>query len=94
MFEVKIGDKVMERGSGRIGILKDIRLVPNGINYPELIAILYVWCEEQDRMIESTSENWTAIGSETYSEFYPSVRLGQLSDEILIRPYRRIKSIL
>ena len=61
MFEVKIGDKVMEKDSGRIGILKDIRLVPNGIDYPELVAILYVWCGEQDRMVESTSENWIAI---------------------------------
>ena len=30
MIEIKIGEKVVEVGKGKKGILKDIKLVPNG----------------------------------------------------------------
>lgn len=82
-IEIKIGDRIIEKDSGRIGILKDIKLVPNGVNSPELIAQLFVYIEGQDKMVCSTSGNWTFDDTQSYAEFYPSVHLNHLTDKIL-----------
>ena len=49
MVEIRIGDKVKEIRTGRIGTLKDIRLLPNS-NYDgvDIIALLYVHVENSD----------------------------------------------
>ena len=82
MIEIRIGDKVISKDNKEIGIIKDIKLVPNGYRKPELIAQLFVYIEKTDRLICSTSENWKALEDETYQEFYPSIHLSHLCDTI------------
>ena len=83
MVEIKIGDKVSELRTGRVGILKDIRLVPNSYyNGAELVAFLYVHMKDSDSIVSSTSDKWTMVEAHSYSEFYPSVRSSNLCNEI------------
>ena len=82
LIEIKIGEKVREISSGRVGILKDIKLAPNGMSYPELVAILYVYMEKTNSVACSVSSNWEVDKDYKYDEFYPSVHMGRISDEI------------
>jgi len=87
LIEIKIGDKIQEKdGRCRVGILKDVKFSPNGNRDPSIVALFYVYLEEEDKMVESCSGNWTPVEDEDlelYAEFYPSVHLNHLCDEIL-----------
>lgn len=78
LIEIAIGNPIKFE-DGRIGILKDIRLTPNGINDPQLISILYVEMEGLGIM-SATSNRFTPVDEFEYEEFYPSVHLIRLSD--------------
>jgi len=84
LIEIEVGQKVMEKESGRIGILKDIKLVPNGMKDTGLVVILYVYIEKKDVLVSSVSTNWAPVEEESYKEFYPSVHSNHLSDKILV----------
>lgn len=77
LIEVAIGKKVQYE-DGRIGILRDIKLVPNGTHRPELIAVLFV--EVEGSIVSATSNRFTSIEDEEYEEFYPSVHLSRMSE--------------
>ena len=83
MIEIKIGDKVISKDNKEIGVIKDIKLVPNGVNNPELVAQLFIYIAKTDKMVCSTSENWKPLEDENYQEFYPSCRLGYFADIML-----------
>ena len=80
LIEVKLGERVKKKGSEEEGTLVDIRLSPNGMNRPELVATLYVKLDK-GVMSCSTSEHWECIESYPYSEFFPSVHLNKLCDD-------------
>lgn len=81
LIEIAIGNPIKFE-DGRIGILKDIRLTPNGINDPQLISILYVEMEGFRGLgiMSATSNRFTPVDEFEYEEFYPSVHLNRLSD--------------
>jgi len=80
LIEISIGDLVQEKhdnNNGRIGILKDIKLVPNGVNNPNLIAMLYVLFPN-DVFSCQTANNFVPCEGEMYKEFYPSAHFSKL----------------
>jgi len=76
---INIGDKIIEKKTGRVGVLKDICLMPNSFSSKELVAILYVGLDTGG-ITCSTSERWIPQISEMYEEFYPSLHLGELDN--------------
>ena len=70
LFEIKIGDKVLY-DCNRRGTIRDIRVVPNGINDPKLVAILVIDLDGGGK-VEATSDNFVPIVGEKYEELYPS----------------------
>lgn len=84
MFEVQIGDPVVEISSGRVGILKDIKVVPNDNKCSELTVLAFVYMKDRDTIAESTINNWKPFdGSYPYQEFYPSIHMCRMSDKII-----------
>ena len=83
LIEIAIGNPVKFE-DGRIGILRDIKLVPNGMTNPELVSILYVEIEgfRGKVMMSATSNRFTPVDDAEYAEFYPSVHSNRLSEEM------------
>lgn len=83
LIELKIGDKVQEIRSGRIGTLRDIKLVPNTrhdvVDGRGLVAALYVKMEG-GTLMEATSDKFLPVIDEPYEyeEFFPSVHLEKI----------------
>ena len=83
MIEIAIGNPIKFE-DGRIGILRDIRLTPNGINDPQLITILYVEMEgyRGRGVMTATSNRFTPVDEFEYEEFFPSVHMSRLSERM------------
>jgi hypothetical protein len=79
LINIKIGDPIQYE-DGRIGILRDIKLMPNGINNPEIVAILYA--ELKGSIISATSNRFKPADNTSYEEFYPSVHLSRITDSL------------
>jgi hypothetical protein len=77
LINIKIGDPLRYE-DGRRGILRDIKLMPNGVSNPEIVAVLYV--EMNGSMISATSNRFKHADDHSYEEFYPSVHLNKLTD--------------
>jgi len=77
MIEIRIGDKVKEVSSDRIGIVRDIKLVPNCMENPNLIAQLFVEMKNGN-YICATANRFIPIDTEKYAEFFPSSHLFKL----------------
>ena len=74
LINIKTGDPIQYE-DGRIGILRDIKLMPNGANNPELISVLFV--EMNGSFISATSNRFKPVKDHQYDEFYPSVHLNK-----------------
>ena len=79
LINIKQGDPIQYE-DGRIGILRDIKLMPNGVSNPEIVAILYV--EMYGSMISATSNRFKPADDHLYEEFYPTVHLNQMTDSL------------
>ena len=79
LINIKIGDPVRFE-DGRTGILRDIKLMPNGVSNPEIVAIFYV--EMNGSMISATSNRFKPANDHSYEEFYPSVHLNRMTDSL------------
>ena len=82
LIELKIGDKVQHIGTGRVGVLRDIKIVPNTrqdvIDGRGLVACLYVKFDSS--RILATSDNFMPLIDEPYEyeQFYPSAHLEKI----------------
>lgn len=81
--EIKVGMPVKETRTGRVGILRDIKIVPNSTKM-DLCAIFYVEMLNKDAvrptLISTTSNHFELVGDYEYPEFYPSVHFNHLND--------------
>jgi hypothetical protein len=78
LISIKIGDKIKEDGPRqRVGTLLDIVIVPNGVNDPSLVALLYVKLDDGG-MLSATSDRFEPITSGEYTEFYPSSHFSKI----------------
>lgn len=84
LIEITIGKRVMEYETGRIGTVKDIKIVPNGMYKPELIAILFVEMDgpRGKSVFSATSEKFRPCDEETYDELYPSVHANRIAESL------------
>jgi hypothetical protein len=89
LIQIKIGEKVLYEDS-RIGKLVDMKLVPNGSHNTQLVVILFVEMDGRNgkSVISATSNRFKPAPEETYDEFYPSVHVIRMSDEIYIKEYK------
>ena len=74
----------MEIETGRIGKLKDIKLVPNGVVDPRLVVVLYVEMENPNgktSLMSATSNKFRALEDFEYDEMYPSVHMNGLIEK-------------
>ena len=83
LIEIAIGNPVKFE-DGRIGILRDIRLTPNGINDPQLITILYVEIEgiRGKGIMTAIANRFTPVDEFEYEEFYPTVHMNRVSEKL------------
>ena len=83
LIKIAIGNPVKFE-DGRIGILKDIQLVPNGMSNSELVTILFVEIDgfRGRGIMSATSNRFTPINDFEYEEFYPSVHSNKLSEKL------------
>lgn len=82
LIQLKEGDPVIDIETGKEGIIRDIKIVPNGVADPKLVAIL---CVEMDlyrgRGIKSaTANNFRPVEDFDYEELYPSLNVSRVSD--------------
>jgi hypothetical protein len=89
LIQIKIGEKVLYE-DGRIGTLVDMKLVPNGTHNTQLVVILFVEMDSRNgkSVMSATSNRFKPAHNETYDEFYPSVHVIRMSDEICIKEYK------
>lgn len=81
LIEIKVGDPVIELESGRVGVLRDMKLTPNGINDPKLLVILFVEMDNPGKgtsLMSATSNKFRPLISYEYDELYPGVHLNRL----------------
>lgn len=83
LIEIKIGNPIKTE-DGRIGILRDMKLVPNGMNNPELVTVLFVELDgDRGRgVMSATSNRFFPVDEFEYAEFYPSVHMNRMHEEI------------
>jgi len=83
LVRLKEGDQVIDIETGKEGIIRDIKIVPNGHSNTSLVAILCVEMELfRGRGIKSaTSNNFRPLDDFDYEEFYPSVNCSRVSDK-------------
>jgi hypothetical protein len=83
LIEIAIGNPVKFE-DGRIGILRDIKLTPNGISNPELVAILFVEIDgfRGRGIMTGTANRFTPVEEFEYEELYPSVHASRVSEKI------------
>jgi hypothetical protein len=89
LIQIKIGEKVLFE-DGRVGKLIDMKLVPNGTRNTQLIVILFVEMDGRNgkSVMSATSNRFKPVHAETYNEFYPSVHVIRLSDELHIKEFK------
>jgi hypothetical protein len=75
MIEIDVGSKVTYK-DGRMGIVEQITLTPNGLRNPGLVALLRVFFPKSNSRVVATSNHFTASANEKYNQFYPSSMLG------------------
>ena len=83
MIRINIGDKVLynRNRSGWITVtIFDMVLVPNGIDHPELISVIYAQ-KEDGGMISATSDKFKPMEETDYEEFYPTPHMFHLEDK-------------
>ncbi len=85
LIEIKKGSKVQHIQDGTIGEVVDIKLSPNGVNDPSLVAILFV--KTAKGFMSATSNRFKIIEEEQYEELYPTVHLNQLSEDRVKRSF-------
>lgn len=77
LIQLSIGDRC--RGDNdRTGTIVDMVLVPNGINDPALVALLYVKMDDTGNILSATSNRFYPVPKNHYKEFYPSVHHSKL----------------
>ena len=83
MIEIAIGNPVKYE-DGRIGILRDVKLTPNGINDTSLIPILYVEMNSRNgkSIMSATANRFKPTEEFEYAELYPTVHLNRLTEQI------------
>lgn len=68
LIKYEIGDTIMETSGGRIGVIEKITLKPNGINSPELVAVLTVNCGSVT--ITATSNKFEPVENYEYKSYF------------------------
>lgn len=76
---LKVGDPIEEIETGRQGTLIDIAIKPNGVNSPELVALLYVKFE--GRVLVATSNKFKTVDDAIYSLEYPTSKMFHVAEE-------------
>ena len=72
LIEIQIGDPVQERHKlYRRGKVSDIKISPNGVLNPELIALLVVDLDDGGKVI-ATADKFVTVPDHKYTECYPS----------------------
>jgi len=83
LIEVKIGDRVQNIESKQIGIVKDIRLLPNTRWNVEgrvgIVAILFI--QTPTGVCSATADKFRPLQEDFYEECYPSVIFSHLGEE-------------
>lgn len=51
--------------------IKDFVLVPNGMDNPKLVCVIYAQ-KENGNIVSATSDKFKALDDENYEEFYPT----------------------
>jgi hypothetical protein len=89
LIQIKIGEKVLFE-DGRVGKLVDMRLVPNGTRNTQLVVILFVEMDSRNgkSVMSATSNRFKPVHDQTYDEFYPSVHVIRMSDELHIKEFK------
>ena len=77
LIKLDIGSHVQVIDDNRIGKIQSINLTPNGINSPEIVALLTVKFFD-GKMLMATSNKFKPLPDMEYEEFYPSVHLNNL----------------
>ena len=80
MIEIAIGNPIKFE-DGRIGILRDVKLTPNGIKDMTIIPILYVEMEGKSIM-SATANRFEPTDEFEYAELYPTIHLIRLTEQI------------
>lgn len=83
LIEIGIGKAVLYE-DGRVGVVRDIKITPNGISNPKLVALLFVEIDNEGKksMVSATSDRFFPAEDEEYEELYPSVHLNRMVTEI------------
>lgn len=71
LISIEIGDKVIEKDTKRIGVVKSIKLVPNGRDDRSLVALIKIRLENS--FVTATSDRFEPVPNELYEECYPSL---------------------
>jgi hypothetical protein len=83
LVKIEVGNRVNYKRSDNVMInvtIRTITLVPNGINSPELVALISS-SDENGNNYQATSDKFFASENENYTEFYPSVHMIHLNDK-------------
>ena len=80
MIEIAIGNPIKFEDD-RIGILRDLKMTPNGMNDRSIVTILFVEMEGGGIM-SATANRFTPVDDFEYEELYPSVHLNRLNDKL------------
>jgi hypothetical protein len=78
MIEIAIGNPVKFE-DGRVGILRDVKLTPNGMVDTSIVPILYVELEGGGIM-SATANRFKPVDEFEYTELYPTVHLNRLAE--------------
>ena len=82
LIEIAVGNLVKEIDSERVGVVRDIKLTPNGVNDPQLVAILFVEMAgiRGKSIVSATSNKFCPVEYETYAELFQCVHTSKLCD--------------
>lgn len=90
MIEITIGDPVIKEDSREVGIVKDIKIVPDGNSFSDrsLIALLAVDFPNRtgtgvEKRVIATADKFEAVPYLEYNELYPN--------DMLFKPTRKKK---
>lgn len=83
LIEIAIGNPIKFE-DGRIGILRDVKLTPNGYSNPEIVAILFVEIDgfRGRGIMSATANRFTPVDEFEYEELYPSVHTNRMSERL------------
>lgn len=75
LIKIEKGQKVLY--DGNIVIIEDFIMVPNGVNDPKLVCLIYAK-RENGNIVSATSDKFFPSEDENYEEFYPSVHMSAM----------------